>query len=144
MKARGCRNVEQLWPWWVKSTQRQVRSFLQAYQADLLRDLDEGERMGPDAINEFHRVIICAVLVSLGHQGDGQSPGGHEGEGKKRLFWMPCIRLLACFTDAVTSVVKRFQEAKKQAVAFQKFLPHCSQVPGTAGQEQSLPSMSSS
>ncbi|ROL45180.1 hypothetical protein DPX16_8309 [Anabarilius grahami] len=48
------------------------------------------------------------------------------------------------FGDAVTSVIERFQEAKKLAVAFQKLLPHRSQVPGTAGQEQSLPSTSSS
>lgn len=32
------------------------------------------------------------------------------------------------FTDAVTSVVQRFQEAKKQAVVFQRYFPRQAQV----------------
>lgn len=41
------------------------------------------------------------------------------------------------FGNAVNSVVQRFQEAKKQGVAFQKFHLCRSQVPGAAGSSPS-------
>ncbi len=48
------------------------------------------------------------------------------------------------FGDAVNSVVDRFQEASKQAAAFQRFLPHRSIALGAAGREQPQPCTSSS
>ncbi len=48
------------------------------------------------------------------------------------------------FGDAVNSVVDRFQEASKQAAAFQRFLPRRSVALGAAGREQPQPCTSSS
>ncbi len=48
------------------------------------------------------------------------------------------------FGDAVNSVVDRFQEASKQAAAFQRFLPRRSIALGAAGREQPQPCTSSS
>ncbi len=48
------------------------------------------------------------------------------------------------FGDTVNSVVDRFQEARKQAVAFQRFLPRHSLAQGAAGREQPQPCACSS
>ncbi len=48
------------------------------------------------------------------------------------------------FGDAVNSVVDRFQEASKQAVAFLRFLPRRLVALGAAGREQPQPCTSSS
>ncbi len=48
------------------------------------------------------------------------------------------------FGDAVNSVVDRFQEASKQAAAFQRFLPRRSRAQGAAGREQPSTSTGSS
>ncbi len=48
------------------------------------------------------------------------------------------------FGDAINSVVDRFQEASKQAAAFQRFLPRRSVALGAAGREQPQPCTSSS
>ncbi|CAM4567152.1 unnamed protein product [Leuciscus chuanchicus] len=40
------------------------------------------------------------------------------------------------FSDAVSSVVEKFQEAKKQATAFQKFTPHLQKSHGAAAKGQ--------
>ncbi len=48
------------------------------------------------------------------------------------------------FGDAVNSVIDRFQEASKQAAAFQRFLPRRSVALGAAGREQPQPCTSSS
>ncbi len=47
------------------------------------------------------------------------------------------------FGDAVNSVVDRFQEASKQAAAFQRFLPRRSRAQGAAGQQPSTSTGSS-
>jgi len=46
-----------------------------------------------------------------------------------------CFPLLA--SDSVNSAIDRFQEEKKQAPVFQKFVPLCVHVSGTAGRDQS-------
>ncbi len=48
------------------------------------------------------------------------------------------------FGEAVGAVVDRHQEAKKQAAAFQRFLPRRSLAQGAAGREQPLPRAGSS
>ncbi len=48
------------------------------------------------------------------------------------------------FGDAVNSVINSYQEARKQAAAFQWFLPRRSIALGAAGREQPQPCTSSS
>ncbi len=40
------------------------------------------------------------------------------------------------FGNTINAVVDRYQEARKQAALFQRFLPRCSRAPGAAGWEQ--------
>ncbi len=67
-----------------------------------------------------------------------------ELQDKDRFFLLDApLSPSGLFGGAVDTVVERFQEAKKQAAAFQRFLPRCSQVFGTAEREQSQLSSSS-
>ncbi|KAL1269008.1 hypothetical protein QQF64_031297 [Cirrhinus molitorella] len=66
-----------------------------------------------------------------------------ELDDKDRFFLLDAsLSPSGLFGDAVNSVVDRFQEAKKQAAAFQRFLPR-RQVLGAAEREQPQPSGSS-
>lgn len=42
----------------------QTMVIMQMYQADLLRDLDEGERVGPDDIKEFRRATNLSLSAT--------------------------------------------------------------------------------
>lgn len=59
--------------------------------------------------------------------------GQDKNRRTKISSWMLRFPLLASSGDVVTSVVERFQEAKKQAVVFQQHLFHRTQISGTAG-----------
>ncbi|KAI2645869.1 Uridylate kinase [Labeo rohita] len=96
-------------------------SVLQAYQADLLKDIDEGEKVD---LSELRRTADLALRAT-------------------KETAQPLLEPSGLFGDAVDSVVSRYQEARKQARAFQQFLPHCSLVPADAGREQSQPCTSS-
>ncbi len=64
---------------------------------------------------------------------------------KDRVFLMDTtLAPSGLFGDAVDSVVDRYQEARKQARAFQRFLPRHSFVLGAVGREQPQPCTSSS
>lgn len=93
-------------------------SILQAYQANLLRDLDEGEGVSLDAIIELHQATDLSLRLNQ-----------YEIKGKKNV---------------VTSVVERFQEAKKQGAVFQNILPRRTWIPETAGWKQPQASTSAS
>lgn len=45
-------------------------------------------------------------------------------EKDKTFFLDALLSPAGLFVDAVTSVVERFQEVKKQAAAFQRYFPH--------------------
>lgn len=65
-------------------------------------------------------------------------------QDKDRFFLLDApLSPSGLFGGTVNTVVERFQEAKKQVVAFQCFLPRHSQVFGTAEWEQSQPFSSS-
>ncbi len=55
-----------------------------------------------------------------------------ELQDKDRFFLLDAPLSPSGLFGAVDTVVERFQEAKKQAAAFQRFLPRRSQVFGTA------------
>ncbi|KAI2651174.1 enzymatic polyprotein [Labeo rohita] len=64
---------------------------------------------------------------------------------KHRVFLLDApLAPSGLFSDAVNSVVDRYQEARKQVVAFQRFLPRRVLALGAAGLEQPQPSTSSS
>ncbi len=64
---------------------------------------------------------------------------------KDRVFLMDTpLMPSGLFGDAFDSIIDRYQEARKQAAAFQRFLPRRSIVLGAAGWEQPQPCTSSS
>ncbi len=64
---------------------------------------------------------------------------------KDRVFLLDApLAPSGLFGDTVESVVDRHQEARKQAAAFQRFLPLCSSTQAAAGRKQPQPRSSSS
>ncbi|KAK2869830.1 hypothetical protein Q8A67_024222 [Cirrhinus molitorella] len=129
---------------------------LQAYQADLLKDLDAGEERESDTVAELRRATDLSLRATketaraIGHSMSALVATERHlwlnlstMEDKDRFFLLDApLSPSGLFGDAVNTVVERFQEAKKQAAAFQRFLPR-RQVPGAAEREQPRPSSSS-
>ncbi len=126
-------------------------SVLQAYQADLLKELDEREQVSSDDIAELRRTADLSLRATKETaRAIGRSMAAMVAA--ERHLWLTLsdmkdkdrVCLLdaplsssGLFGDAVNSVVDRFQEASKQAAAFQRFLPRRSRAQGAAGQQPS-------
>ncbi len=132
-------------------------SVLQAYQADLLKELDEREQVSSDDIAELRRTADLSLRATKETaRAIGRSMAAMVAA--ERHLWLTLsdmkdkdrVCLLdaplsssGLFGDAVNSVVDRFQEASKQAAAFQWFLPRRSRAQGAAGQQPSTSTGSS-
>ncbi|KAI2644503.1 Spindle and kinetochore-associated protein 1 [Labeo rohita] len=112
-------------------------SLLQAYQADLLKELADGEKETARAVGQCMAAMVVAerhLWLTLSNMKE-----------KDRVFLLDApLESSGLFGDAVDSVVNRYQEARKQAAAFQRFLPHRSLAHVAAGREQPQPCTSSS
>lgn len=129
---------------------------LQAYQADLLKELDEGEEIKSDDITELRRTADLSLRATKETaRAIGRSMAAmvaaerhlwltlSEMKERDRVCLMDApIQPSGLFGDAVNTVVDRFQEARKQAAAFHKFLPRRSL--GASGREMPQPHPSSS
>lgn len=122
---------------------------LQAYQTDLPRDLDDRGEEESDVVAELHRAtdlslratketaraIGCSMVAMVAterHLWLNLS----EMKDKDRFFLLDApLSPSGFFGNAVNTVVDRFQEVKKQAAAFQRFLPRRSQSHGAAERE---------
>ncbi|KAI2649150.1 Retrovirus-related Pol polyprotein from transposon 17.6 [Labeo rohita] len=103
---------------------------LQAYQADLLKEDRPciGRSMAAMVAAERHLWLTLSDMKE-----------------KDRVFLLDAPLVPSgLFGDAVNSVVDRYQEARKQAAAFQRFLLRRVLTLGAAGWEQPQPSTSSS
>ncbi|ROL41866.1 hypothetical protein DPX16_3494 [Anabarilius grahami] len=133
-------------------------SIMQAYQADLLKDLGESDEVGADLIQELR---LSADLALRATKETAKSVGRSmaalvateqhlwlnltEIKDRDKTFLLDApLNPSSLFGDAITSVTERFQEVKKQSAALQQFLPRHTQVPSAAGREQPKPSTSSS
>ncbi len=133
-------------------------SLLQAYQAELLTDLDEGEGISPNTVCELRRATYLSLRAA---KETAKSIGRPMAalvaterhlwlnlsniKGKDKNFLMAAPISLSClFGGAVNSVVERFQESAKQAAAFQKLLPRRIHISRAAEQEQPQTSKASS
>ncbi len=126
---------------------------LQAYQADLLKELDEGEEVKSDDIQELRRTADLSLRATKETaKAIGRSMAAlvaaethlwltlSDIKEKDRIFLLDApLAPSGLFGDAVNSVVDRFQEAHKQAVAFQRLFPRRSLAQGAAGREQPQP-----
>ncbi|KAI2647016.1 Transposon Ty3-G Gag-Pol polyprotein [Labeo rohita] len=89
-------------------------SVLQAYQADLLKELDEGEEIKDSDISELRRTADLSLRATKETA---------RAIGRSMAALTPPLSPAGLFGDAVNAVVDRYQEARKQAAAFQRFLP---------------------
>ncbi|KAI2653716.1 PTS system lactose-specific EIICB component [Labeo rohita] len=133
-------------------------SVLQAYQADLLKELDEGEEIKDSDISELRRTADLSLRATKETaRAIGRSMAAlvaaerhlwltlSDMKEKDRVFLLDApLSPSGLFGDAVNSVVDRYQEARKQAAAFQRFLPRRHPAHRAAGREQPRPSTSSS
>ena len=137
-------------------------SILQAYQADLLKDMDNCEEVSADTIRELRRATDLSLRAtketakSVGRSMAALVATEHNLwlnlSDIKDKDWSVLLDAplspTSLFGDAINCVVDRFQETKKQSAALQKFLPRRSIVSETASRvvkpEQSRPSASSS
>ncbi|KAL0165789.1 hypothetical protein M9458_037633, partial [Cirrhinus mrigala] len=135
-----------------------LHTVLQEYQADLLKELEEGEEIRDSDISELRRTAdlslratkettraigraMAALVAAERHLWLTLS----DMKEKDRVFLLDAPLLPSgLFGDAVNSVVDRYQEARKQVAAFQRFLPRRHPAQGAAGQEQPRPCTSSS
>ncbi len=131
---------------------------LQAYQADLLKELDEGEGFNAKDISELRKTAdlslratketarairwsMAALMAAERHLWLTLL----DIKDRDRVFLLAALLLPSgLFGDAVDSVVDKHQEVRRQAASFQWFLPHRSLAHGAAGREQPLPHASSS
>jgi len=133
-------------------------SILQAYQADLLKDVSEGEEISSDVIRELRQAADLSLRVT---KETAKSVGRSMAAlvATERHLWLNLSNMkdkeknflldaplssAGLFGDSVNSVIERFQEEKKQAAALQKFLPLRVHVSGAAGRGQPQPTTSSS
>ncbi len=107
-------------------------SVLQAYQADLLKEMDECEGMSSDDIMELRRTADLALRATMETtRAIGWSMAAMAAaerhlwltlsdiKDKDRIFLLDApLAPLGLFGDAVDFVVGRHQEARRQAVAF--------------------------
>ncbi len=131
---------------------------LQAYQADLLKELDEGEQISSSDVRDLRRTADLALHATKETaRAIGRSMAAlvaaerhlwltlSDMKEKDRVFLMDApLAPSGLFGDAVDLVADRYQEARKLAAAFQRFLPRRSIALGAAGREQPQPCTSSS
>lgn len=118
---------------------------LQAYQADLLKELDHGEGLPSEAVKELHRATdlvlhvtkqtVCAIshlmavitMVVTGRHLWLNLIGIKERD--KTLLLDAQISPSALLNDTVNTIVDRYQEVKKQSAVFIKLIIHSIQEP---------------
>ncbi|KAL0194963.1 hypothetical protein M9458_008535, partial [Cirrhinus mrigala] len=122
--------------------QQQVRlwvrcTLLQAYQADLLKDLDKAQGLSPDEVAELHHTMDLALhATKQAATAMGRSMGATvvterhlwvnlaDLEKKERGFLLDAPVLPSqLFGASVKMVVEKFREARVHSVAFKTFIP---------------------
>ncbi len=110
---------------------------LQAYQADLLKDLDKGQGLSPDEVAELRRTTdlalratkqaatamgrsMAAMVVTKRHLWVNLADIGKKEKGS--LFDAP-VSPSKLFGTSVEAVVKKFREAKARSAAFKTLIP---------------------
>ncbi|ROI15732.1 hypothetical protein DPX16_20270 [Anabarilius grahami] len=123
-------------------------SILQAYQADLLKDLGESDEVGADLIQELR---LTADLALRATKETAKSVGRSMSSlvATERHLWLNLTEIKDkdkaflldaplnpsnLFGDAISSVTDRFQEVKKQSAALRQFLPRRPKFPLLPGE----------
>ncbi|MGL5643618.1 MAG: hypothetical protein ACRCW3_02480, partial [Metamycoplasmataceae bacterium] len=133
-------------------------SVVQAYQADLLKELGNSQEIGVDVVNELRSTADLALRATKeAARCVGRSMASLVAT--ERHLWLNLTEIKerdksfllnvplspdGLFGDAVSSVTERFQEARKQAAALQRFLPRKPQSSPVVERVQQVPGKSSS
>ncbi len=132
-------------------------AILQAYQADVLKEMDEGTGLTPEAVKELRRATDLALRATKHTaRAVGRSMAGSvaaerhlwlnltEIREKEKVFLLDApISQSGLFGEAVSSVVEKFRSAKTQLTALKQFMPRRTRDHSTPSsslsREQSLP-----
>ncbi len=112
-------------------------AILQAYQADVLKEMDEGTGLTPEAVKELRRATDLALRATKHTaRAVGRSMAASEAaerhlllnlteiREKEKVFLMDApISQSGLFGEAVSAVVDKFCSAKTQSAAFKQFMP---------------------
>ncbi len=130
---------------------------LQAYQADVLKEMDEGTDLTPEAVKELRRATDLALRATKHTaRAVGRSMAGSvaverhlwlnltEIREKEKVFLLDApISQSGLFGEAVSSVVEKFRSAKTQSAALKQFMPRRTRDHSTpsssVSREHSLP-----
>ncbi len=110
---------------------------LQAYQADLLKDLDMGQGLSPDEVAELRRttdLALCATKQAATAMGRSMADMvvmerhlwvnlADIGKKEKGFLLDAPVSLSELFGTYVETVVEKFREAKARSAAFKAFIP---------------------
>ncbi len=120
---------------------------LQAYQADLLKDLSTGGSIDEEAFLELRRATDLSLRATkqtaraIGHSMAAMvsterhlwlNLTGIKDKDRTFLLDAPISPSGGLFGDAVNTVATRFREAKRYEEAFVRFLPRGAQESGTS------------
>ncbi len=132
-------------------------AILQAYQADILKEMDEGTGLTPEAVKELRRATdlalratkhtACAVGCSMAASVAAECHlwlNLTEIREREKVFLLDApILQSGLFGEAVSAVVDKFRSAKAQSAALKQFMPRRSRDYSTpsssVSREQSLP-----
>ncbi len=100
---------------------------LHAYQADLLKDLDNGQGLSPDEVAELRRTTdlalratMAAMVVTERHLWVNLA----DLDKKEKSFILDApISSSELFDTSVERVVEKFREARARSAAFKTFIP---------------------
>ncbi len=130
-------------------------AILQAYHADILKEMDEGTGLTPEAVKELRRATDLALRANKHTAGAvGRFMVGSVAaerhlwlnltEIREKVFLLDApISQSGLFGEAVNSVVDKFRSAKTQSAALKQFMPRRSRDYSTPSsslsREKSLP-----
>ncbi|KAL0149145.1 hypothetical protein M9458_055577, partial [Cirrhinus mrigala] len=110
---------------------------LQAYQADLLKDLDKGQGLSPDEVAELRRTTDLALRASK-HAASAMGRSMAAMVVTERHLWVNLADLgkkekgflldapvspSELFGTSVETVIEKFKEVKARSAAFKTFIP---------------------
>ncbi len=132
-------------------------AILQAYQADVLKEMDEGTGLTPEAVKKLRRATDLALRATKHTaRAVGRSMAASmaaerhlwlnltEIREKEKVFLMNApISQSGLFGEAVSAVVDKFRSAKTQSAALKQFMPRrardYSTPSSSVSREQPLP-----
>ncbi len=112
-------------------------AILQAYQANILKEMDEGTGLTPEAVKELRRATDLALRATKHTaRAVGRSMAGSvaaerhlwlnltEIREKEKVFLLDApISQSGLFGEVVSSVVEKFRSAKTQSAPVKQFMP---------------------